>query len=557
MKKQKDQIGGKFTGARAWFPKARFGMFIHFGLYALHGGNENDYARGLIPKKKYEKMMHRFNPKSFNADAWVKLAEDAGARYIVITSKHGEGFCLWDSRQTEYKITRTPFKRDLLKELGQACHRRGMRFGIYYSLCDWHYAEPGEGTPEGKTYPGYVEAQLRELLARYGRVDEIWFDGGDKRLTTAIMRENYDLIHRLQPSCVVNDRLGLRIHGDFTTPERRIPKTPGSNHMFIECCDAIGQKSWGYHRGDLFWSTPELIRRLTRVAALGGNYLLNVEPMPDGRIRPECTDRMLEIGRWLKANGETVYQIEACHLVPRDPSVMNLPVIGCSTRHDKTLYFHLFNWPLGQTVLVKNISGNVRNASILGSKARLSAAYTDDGLIISGLPARPPVLEPVVIKVLMSKFVVHPGTAGMESKEAVKLRPQETVYLRPDTVELRSETGVPMVDVYTRFPDVQCICCLHFNEEIAWHLLAEKAGSYDVYADLGAADSQQDTVFGVEIARQAIKGKSVFTGGCDQPQRLKVGQVKIPAGQHELSLKILEIRRGSAPDIYNVILQPK
>ncbi|MDO8754869.1 MAG: alpha-L-fucosidase, partial [Anaerolineales bacterium] len=139
MTKQNSQIGGSFLGARAWFPQARFGMFIHFGLYALHGGNENDLYYGVISKKKYEGLMHRFNPRSFNADDWVKLAKDAGARYLVITSKHTEGFCLWDSRFTEYKITRTPFKRDLLKELAEACHRRKMRFGIYYNLSNCHY----------------------------------------------------------------------------------------------------------------------------------------------------------------------------------------------------------------------------------------------------------------------------------------------------------------------------------------------------------------------------------------------------------------------------------
>jgi alpha-L-fucosidase len=545
--------------ARHWFDDARFGVFVHFGLYALHGGNENDYGRGIMPKAEYERLIGRFNPQRFDADAWVRLFKEAGARYAVLTTKHGEGFCLWDTDQTSYKITNSPFRRDLVREYAEACRRGGLRVGFYFSICDWHYQEPGEGTPGGRTFPGYVEAQLCELLTRYGRVDEIWFDGGDPRLTPAFMRRIVRLIHALQPSCVVTDRglpqgCNATRDGDFITPERFIPANVSPRHRKIECCDAMGRKSWGYHRDETFWSSPELIGRLCRVAALDGNYLLNVEPMPDGRIRPECVARLRDFGGWVRAHGEAVFNAGGCAVVPCDAADATRPALGVTTLRGRTLYVHLLNWPMGDDILLPGITGNVARTALPGFAKPLSASSDGDGLRLAGLPSAPPHGLPTVVRVDFASAPKLAPATGPACRLLAPL-PGDTYALAPEAAAIRSRDGVPFHQLKVH-PDGTTAIGMVFRHgaELEWRLAVARSGEYAVWAHLGAMPSQADSTYTLQAGRQTLRAKTELTGHYDTPRWFRIGRLRLKAGRQRVTWRLVDFPRGHSADIHGFAL---
>jgi alpha-L-fucosidase len=314
----------------AWFKQARFGMFIHFGLYALPAGEwkgkripglgEWIMNRARIPVAEYEGLAKQFNPVKFDADEWVQLAQDAGMKYMVITSKHHDGFALFDSKVTKWDIVdATPFHRDLLKELAAACQRKGMPLGFYYSQSqDWH--EPGgagndwdfgpDQGPDGKElkdYDGYLrgkaEPQVRELLTGYGPVALIWFDT-PRMMTPERTRRFVDLLRSTQPRTLIDGRLGAA--GDYvSTGDNVIPATAPADAWEVP---ATVNHTWGFRKDDRDWKSPgEITLKLVDIVSKGGNYLLNVGPMADGVIPPASQDNLREVGRWLKANGEAVY----------------------------------------------------------------------------------------------------------------------------------------------------------------------------------------------------------------------------------------------------------
>ena len=307
-----------------WFRDAKFGLFIHWGLYAIPAGEWNGRAvpglgewimnRAQIPVRDYERLAARFNPVNFDADQWVQLAQDAGMKYVVITSKHHDGFALFHSKVSSYNVVdATPFKRDVLKELSDACARRGMRLGFYYSQAqDWH--EPNGagntwdfGPDEKKDFDQYLrekaEPQVRELLTAYGPVALVWFD--TPRMMTAGRAQRFtDIVHALQPATLIDGRLGAegdyRSTGDNVVPDVTLGEpweTPATiNH------------TWGYRKDDHDWKSPgTVLFKLVDIVSKGGNYLLNVGPMANGVIPQASQDVLRVVGRWLKINGEAVY----------------------------------------------------------------------------------------------------------------------------------------------------------------------------------------------------------------------------------------------------------
>lgn len=557
-------LNDRLTGERAWFAEARFGVFVHFGLYTLLGQNENGCSKGRERLEYERSLLPRFDPQSFDADDWVHLIQENGARYVVLTTKHAEGYCLWDTRHTRFTITNTPFRRDLVAEVAAACHRHGLRLGFYYSAEDWHYREEEALTPEARTYPGYVEAQLRELLTGYGQVDEIWFDCGDSRLTPEHVRGYVQMIHTLQPSAVVNDRAihfgqeRTLLHGDFVTPERMIPDAVTEPHAYVECCDAMGIKGWGYYEGQRFWSTPELIRRLSRVASFRGNYLLNIEPQPDGRIRPECVERLRQMGGWLRLHGEAIFRVQACPLTPEDPSLEEVRrPLGVSTRAGGALYLHLHEWPAGDEVLVRHVSGVPRRAQLLGSGATLVVSVSGDGLHVTGLPSLPPNAGVAIVRVdFEGPPVVDQAGLARGRLKVVSLPPGETVRLHPEEATRSGRNGVTWSRI-NRFANgnVSIGHLIRLDCDIAWHLDAERAGEYDVIAELGTASVQKDAVFTITVAGQTLRGVTVETGWYDVPSRLALGHVTLPAGRSELVLELVEMPRNFS-DIHGIVLQP-
>jgi alpha-L-fucosidase len=308
----------------AWFRDAKFGLFIHWGLYAIPAGEwkgrtvpgigEWIMNRAKIPVREYEQLASRFNPVHFDADAWVRFAKDAGMHYIVITSKHHDGFALFKSAVSSYNVVEaTPFKRDVLKELAEACARQGIRLGFYYSQAqDWH--EPNGagntwdfGPDESKDFDQYLrtkaEPQVKELLTGYGPVALIWFD--TPRMMTAERAKRFtDLVRTIQPDTLIDGRLGAG--GDYqSTGDNVIPAAVQAEAWETP---ATINHTWGYRKDDVDWKAPgDIVFKLVDIVSKGGNYLLNVGPMADGTIPQPNQDALRAVGRWLKVNGDAVY----------------------------------------------------------------------------------------------------------------------------------------------------------------------------------------------------------------------------------------------------------
>ena len=322
----------------AWWRQARFGMFIHWGLYALPAGQwQGRESSGTgewimnsaqIPVTEYEKLAADFNPANFDADQWVQLAKNAGMKYIVITSKHHDGFCLWDSKVGDYDIVdSTPYKKDIIRALAEACKKYAVKFGCYYSIMDWHHPDylprrdwenrSADGA-DLQRYIAYMKAQLKELITEYD-LDILWFDGEwESTWTHEAGVDLYNYVRSLKPDIIINNRVdtgrqGMQgmskagnFAGDFGTPEQEVPRH-GLPGVDWESCMTMND-TWGYKMGDQNWKSAEnLIQNLVDIVSKGGNYLLNVGPTSDGRIPAESVDRLATIGRWLAVNGEAVY----------------------------------------------------------------------------------------------------------------------------------------------------------------------------------------------------------------------------------------------------------
>ena len=414
----------------AWFRAAKFGMFIHWGPYSLASIEASwpimrpaaPGKPGYITEAEYRELPSRFNPAEFDAKSFVQLARAAGQRYMVFTTKHHDGFCMFDSQYTDYKITKTPYGKDIVAQLATACHEEGMPLGFYYSPPDMHHpgfrdtsrpsSETWNGQPERPEWPLYLEymrLQLTELLTRYGPVAVIWFDGL-RNQAKYDGRRFLDLIHELQPATLVNNRIGLP--ADYETPEQFIPKAiPTRNVRLVgtganqadaltagvprpedfrlwETCMTINH-TWAYNKNDRnFKSSRELIRNLVEVASRGGNFLLNVGPTPQGTIQPEFQERLRAIGKWLERNGEAIYDTTYGPL-------QNLN-FARSTARNRDVFVHVFDWPETAIELPGASLPKLRSASMLDSRAPLEFQQDDQRVTIR-VPAQAPDPDVTVI----------------------------------------------------------------------------------------------------------------------------------------------------------------
>jgi len=413
-----------------WFREARFGMFIHWGLYSIPAGEWNGktgYAEWIrneaqIPIEQYDQFVKKFNPTKFNADQWVTLAKDAGCKYIVLTSKHHDGFCLFDSKYTDYDVMSTPFKRDILKELSDACRRQGVTPCWYHSIMDWHDPDylprrdwekrSAEGADMDR-YVAHLKNQLREITTNYGKIGILWFDGEwEKTWTHERGVDLFDYVRSLDPDIIVNNRVdvgregamdgmtreGRGYVGDYGTPEQEIPAT-GLSGVDWETCMTMNDH-WGYNSHDQHWkSNEDLIRKLIDIASKGGNFLLNVGPTAEGLIPEPSVERLKAIGKWMSVNGESIHGTTASPF-------KKLAWGRCTQKalpDGKTrLYLHVFDWPKDGQLAVPGLKNKVAQCYLLHDVHQTEMLFksTAEGVAL-GLPtnAVDPIATVVVVDI--------------------------------------------------------------------------------------------------------------------------------------------------------------
>src|ERR1041385_258696 len=341
-----------------WWHEARFGMFIHWGLYSVLGRHEWVMENEAIPAVEYEPLAKKFRPKPNAARDWARLAKAAGQRYMVMTTKHHEGFCNFATQTTDYNAAKQGPGRDLVKEYVEAARAEGMRVGFYYSLMDWHHpdgARCANDEQARRRFVYYIHGQIRELLTNYGKIDILWYDVAWPLDAQGWESEKMNrMVFELQPEIIVNNR--NQLEGDFATPEQRIQAESGGRAW--EACMTMND-SWGYQHADDNWKTPKtIIRNLITCARDGGNYLLNIGPKGDGSIPEESVRIMTAVGKWMDRNGHTIYQSDHCQ-----PRRSNYAMF---TRKGNTLYMHVHYWP-GETQSISGLRTKVKSAKLLAT----------------------------------------------------------------------------------------------------------------------------------------------------------------------------------------------
>ena len=447
-----------------WWREARFGMFIHWGLYSIPAGEwkgETNHAEWIrttaqIPIDEYDKFVQEFNPIKFDADEWVRMAKDAGMKYIVITSKHHDGFSLFNSRYTDFDIMSTPFKRDIMDELANACRKYGLKICWYHSIMDWHHPDylPRRGwesrTTEGADidrYISHMKKQLKELIQNYGDIGVLWFDGEwEETWNHEYGQDLYDYVRNLQPSIIINNRVdagrsgmqGLtkegNYAGDFGTPEQEIPPT-GLLGIDWETCMTMNDH-WGYNKHNNNWkSSKDLIQKLADIASKGGNFLLNVGPTAEGLFPQASIDRLAAMGQWMKINGESIYGTQASPFKHLSWGRCTQKTVKGGTR----LYLHVFSWPENGRLVLPGIYNQPGGQAFLLSDPtiKLDAFRKEDAIVINipqkvpdsinsvvaiDIVGKPDVNDPPVISAEYDIFIDEMDVSIVSPRENITIR---------------------------------------------------------------------------------------------------------------------------------------
>jgi alpha-L-fucosidase len=543
-----------------WFRNAKFGVFIHWGAYAVIGRHEWARHRFQIPQAQYDLFARHFNPVRFEADAWAELARNAGARYIVITSKHHDGFSIFRSKASDYDMEITPYPGDPLKMLADAARRKGLRLGFYHSIMDWHHpdyvpkrawetANPKEGGNLNR-YIDFMKEQLRELLTGYGDVAVVWFDG-EWEHTTGEMRsdEVYDLIRKLQPNALINDRLYKREPGnraDFGTPEQFVPATgitdPSGKAILWESCVTINNDSWGYNKYETqFKTTRDLIRMLVEVVSKGGNLLLNVGPRPDGVIQEEFVTRLNAIGRWLDVNGEAIYGTTASPFA-------TLPFFGRATSKGNTVYLHVFHWPADGKLRLPPLGNRVLSARLLGRPGAQLEVSRGGGQIVVSVPADAPDETASVIALALDgppraqPYRIRPNSGGVLTLGVESAEIQTSFGQR---AKFENALGHVFLTSWSRREDLP-----------TWTVEAPRAGRYRVEISYGAERRSAGTGFTVSAGSSQAAGKVRDTQGAWVFENSLVGELQLAPGVQKLQVQANVQGGAEAMNLEKLVLTP-
>jgi len=543
-----------------WWTQARFGMFIHWGIYSVAAGEWNGKTsvglgewimfRSRIPVREYEKFASQFNPVKFSADQWVAIAKNAGMKYITITSKHHDGFAMFGSMVSSYNIVNaTPFQHDPLKDLAAACQRAGVKLCFYYSQTqDWHEPDgvgndwdwPDESKKNfQRYYDTKVIPQVRELLTNYGPIGLIWFDT-PRNITRQQSQQLADLVHQLQPMCLVSGRVGNDL-GDYDSA--------GDNQISVGKVKRPWETpvtmndTWGFRKDDHNWKSAQvLIRQLAATTSRGGNYLLNVGPTSEGVIPPESVERLAEVGKWTKVNGDSIYATSA------SPFPYELPW-GVITRKPGRLYLHVFQWPRQRELEIYGLRSKVERAYLVANRAGLRVAQKEDKAkdytsLVLTLPAQAPDPNDSVIALEIA------GDADVDP--SLQQQPDRSITLPAYMGDLNKSAGseirLDSRGVIERW--------FSARDSMKWEFKVNHPSAFDVQL----ITSQQKYGNGwdggqrvsIEAASQNLSGVIADNGRLDNPANpywpyviSKLGRIQIAkTGKYSLSLKPEDIPSG-------------
>ena len=392
-----------------WWHEAKFGMFIHFGLFTVLGKDVWNYESEGWTMAEYEPFIKQFNPNPGAPREWAKLARRAGQKYMVLTTKNHDGFCLWDTKTTNFCAPKSPCGRDVIHEYVEAARAEGMRVGFYFSIFDWHHPD-GERCADDemarKRMVSYTHEQIRELLSNYGKIDILWYDGSRPNLGPRgweSVRMN-KMVFELQPDIIVNNRNALE--GDFSTPEQKIVAEKEGRAW--ESCMTLNQ-SWGYHAADDEWRTPkEVLRNLVLCARDNGNYLVSIGPKPDGSVQKEAVECLTKIGDWMDRNGTAIYGSERS-------KVTRYQYAGI-TRKGNTLFLHVHAWP-GSEIRIGALVTKALSARLFASGKEIKFDQNAERLRLYGLPEKAPDQPMTVIAIEFESEPVQDMVANRRSKK--------------------------------------------------------------------------------------------------------------------------------------------
>lgn len=516
----------------AWWRQAKFGMFIHWGIYAVPAGTYDGkqiggigewiMQRGKIPVAAYQAYAKDFNPVKYDPNAWAELAKEAGMRYMVITSKHHDGFTLFPSGASKWNVAEaTPWKKDLIGPLAEAARSHGLKFGLYYSQAqDWNNpggAKAGYGEGDGwddaqkGSFDQYLDQvavpQVREILTRY-QPDVLWWD--TPHLMNQQRAQKLASLLSLKPGIIHNNRLGGGYKGDTETPEQHIP-AKGFPSRDWETCMTMND-TWGYKSYDHNWKPlSTLITNLVDIASKGGNYLLNVGPTAEGEIPAESVKRLKEVGAWMKVNGESIYGSTASPIGKPNWGRCTLKSDGA----DSILYLHVFDWPKDGKILVPGLMNQPKSASLLAGGGNLEVSRTDSGVVVN-LPAAAPDAICSTIKLLVQgkPEVAEPFVAA-DKDGVIRLLPGDAVF---DGEEVKSEekNGAANIGFWTNPKDT-----------VSWNLRSENDGKFLVQIE-AASPSEGAAMMVQGVGKLACSVPK--TGAYETYQTVKVGEVQLQKG---------------------------